>query len=223
MLERADQTASSGRPIRGAANVSEKGGTGMHLQTSPALMPSDMLRDRFCDLLEAVALRSDRSAFAELFEFYAPRVKGYLVRLGAPLALAEELAQETLIQVWRKADTFDRRLASVSTWIFRIARNRRIDAARRSNRPELDAHDPAFQPAPAPMPFEDIDGAQREAQVRRALAELPDDQRRLLDAAFYEGLTHREISQRFDLPLGTVKSRIRLAFQKLKARLDPDL
>lgn len=175
-------------------------------------------RERFADLMEAIARRQDRDAFAEIFAFYAPRVKGYLLRLGAGDGLAEEIAQEVMITVWRKAALFDRSQASVSTWIFRIARNRRIDAARRS-RPDFDPNEPGLAPE-ADRPADDLmELAEREDRVRQVLGELPEEQVDLLRAAFYDGLSHREIAEKFNLPLGTVKSRIRLAFGKMRARL----
>ncbi len=176
-------------------------------------------RERFADLMNAVAARQDRDAFAALFAFYAPRVKAYMLRLGAGATLAEELAQEVMITVWRKAGLFDRRQASVSTWIFRIARNRRIDAARRAKHADFDDQDPMFQPEPEMSPDEAVTAAEREEHVRAALSELPPEQVELLKQAFYEGLSHREIAEKTGVPLGTVKSRIRLAFGKLRIRL----
>jgi RNA polymerase sigma-70 factor (ECF subfamily) len=176
-------------------------------------------RDRFSDLMEAVAERQDRDAFAQIFAFYAPRVKAYVLRLGAEEPLAEEIAQEVMIIVWRKAGLFDRRQASVSTWIFRIARNRRIDAARRTKLDAFDPDEPMLAPAPVEQADENVSLAEREARVRAALADLPPEQLSLLQAAFYEGLSHRDIAARTGIPLGTVKSRIRLAFARLRARL----
>lgn len=181
-----------------------------------------MDRERFADLLERVAQHQDRDAFAELFSFFAPRVKGYVMRLGATDASAEEIAQDVMITVWRKAKLFDRAQGSASTWIFRIARNRRIDVFRRNARPDLDPHDPALLPEEPIAADESLTSGERDARVRKALAELPDEQLNLLQAAYYEGLSHREIAQRAGLPLGTVKSRIRLAFSKLRARLASD-
>ncbi len=176
-------------------------------------------RERFADLMNAIAARQDRDAFAVLFAYYAPRVKAYMLRLGAGAALAEELAQEVMITVWRKAGLFDRRQASVSTWIFRIARNRRIDAARRAKHADFDDKDPMFQPEPEMSPDEAVTAVEREEHVRAALSELPPEQVELLKQAFYDGLSHREIAEKTGVPLGTVKSRIRLAFGKLRIRL----
>jgi RNA polymerase sigma-70 factor, ECF subfamily len=192
--------------------------------TAPTPIPTPFAaanpnRERFADLMEAIALRQDREAFAEIFSYYGPRVKGYVLRLGAGEATAEEVAQDVMITVWRKAALFDRRQASVSTWIFRIARNRRIDVARRTNRPDLDATDPSLMPEPPPPPDDAMSALEREERVRVVLGQLPADQLSLLQQAFYEGLSHREIADRTGLPLGTVKSRIRLAFAKMRARL----
>ena len=177
-------------------------------------------RGRLADLVEAIAAHQDRAAFAALFAHYAPRLKGYLLRLGLGPAQAEDLAQEVMVTVWRKAGQFDRTQASVATWIYRIARNRRIDAFRREQRAVLDADDPGLQPSAEPAPDAGLDATEREEQVRAALAELPSEQVDLVRRAFYEGLSHRQIADVTGLALGTVKSRLRLAFQKLRIRLE---
>ena len=180
-------------------------------------------RDRFADLMEAVATHKDKAAYGELFAYYGPRVKAYLMRLGADNALAEELAQDVMVTVWRKADLFDRTQASVSTWLFRVARNKRIDAIRRTTKPELDPNDPLLLPSAPPAADQVITGAERDQLVRAAIVELPEEQRQLLQQAFYDGLSHREIAEQTGTPLGTVKSRLRLAFLKLRSKLDsPD-
>jgi RNA polymerase sigma-70 factor (ECF subfamily) len=179
-------------------------------------------RRRFADLMAAVAARQDRAAYSELFAYYAPRVKSYLMRLGADGALAEEIAQDVMVTVWRKAALFDRTQASVSTWIFRIARNRRIDVFRRAKRPDLDPEETMILPAGVEAPDARVEAMETETRVRAAMKDLPDEQVNLLKLAFYEGLSHSEIAGKLDLPLGTVKSRIRLAFGKMKAKLDDD-
>lgn len=181
------------------------------------------LRDHLADCVEQIAGLKSRVAFSNLFEHFAPRLKSYLMRLGSDPAAAEELVQEVMLNVWRKADQYDRRQASVSTWIFRIARNRRIDSHRRMNKPELDAEDPMLQPSKIEEPDITVNRAQIETVVRKELETLPEDQLLLLKAAFYEGLSHSQIAKKYDLPLGTVKSRIRIAFQRLKGQLERDL
>ena len=175
--------------------------------------------ENFALMVEAIAARQDRGAFTRVFAYYAPRVKAYLVRLGLDGAQAEEVTQEVMVAVWRKAASFDARQASVSTWIFRIARNRRIDVFRRDQRETLDANDPAFEPAAEAAPDSAALASERETQVRRAMQELPPEQRELVRRAFYEDLSHSEIAASTGVPLGTVKSRLRLAFAKLKLTL----
>ena len=179
-------------------------------------------RERLADCIEQIAAVQSRPAFAEIFEYFAPRVKSYLIRLGSDMSNAEEIMQEVMLNVWRKAGQYDRRQASVSTWIFRIARNRRIDTLRRNNKPELDADDPMLRPAEAEQPDITVNRAQLEVKVREVIDTLPEEQLVLLRAAFYEGLSHSEIAKSFGLPLGTVKSRIRLAFMRLRGSLERD-
>lgn len=186
----------------------------------PGEMLGDADRARFADLLVRVATVQDRAAYSEIFAYYAPRVKAWLMRLGADSALAEEIAQDVMVTVWRKAGLFDRRQASVSTWIFRIARNRRIDVFRRTKRPALDPEEEMILPAGVEAPDAAIEAMETETRVRAAMQDLPEEQVLLLRLAFYDGLSHREIAEKLDVPLGTVKSRIRLAFGKMKARLD---
>jgi RNA polymerase sigma-70 factor (ECF subfamily) len=195
-------------------------------ETGEARPPGETLseadRARFADLVVRVAEKQDRTAFAELFSYYAPRVKSYLMRLGADGAGAEEITQDVMVTVWRKAGLFDRGQASVSTWIFRIARNRRIDVFRRTKRPDLDPEEAMILPAAVEAPGDRIEAMETEALVREAMRDLPEEQLLLLRLAFYEGLSHREIAEKLDVPLGTVKSRIRLAFAKMKSRLPND-
>lgn len=179
-------------------------------------------RMRFADLRVAVAEKQDRAAFSELFAYYAPRVKSYLMRLGSDNAQAEEISQDVMVTVWRKASLFDRSQASVSTWIFRIARNRRIDVFRRTKKPDLDPEETMLLPSGVEAPDARVDAMETEARVRAAMKDLPGEQLQLLQLSFYEGLSHSEIAAKLDVPLGTVKSRIRLAFSKMKANLDED-
>lgn len=178
------------------------------------------LRERHADCMAAISAERSKAAFAELFDFYAPRIKSYMLRLGASDSEAEELAQDVLVTVWQKAGLYDRKQASVSTWMFRIARNRRIDVQRRQRRPELTADDPMLRPPEVEQPDATLARGQMEVLVRSQLVKLPADQLLLLQAAFYDGLSHSEIARAFNLPLGTVKSRIRLAFLRLRGELE---
>jgi RNA polymerase sigma-70 factor (ECF subfamily) len=179
-------------------------------------------RENHAELVSRVANARDRSAFAVLFDHYAPRLNGYMRRLGLDARQAEEITQEVMIVLWHKAALFDAGKSSLATWLFRIARNRRIDAMRRDRSHLLDPLDPIFQPD-EPEPAEAvIDARQREERIRLALAELPEDQMTLIRYAFFLGLTHSQIAARAGLPLGTVKSRIRLAFARLRRTLEAD-
>jgi RNA polymerase sigma-70 factor (ECF subfamily) len=173
-------------------------------------------------LIRAVA-DADRDAFVTLFERYAGRVKAYLMRTGASASDADEITQDVMVSLWRHAASFDPSRAAASTWIFAIARNRRIDVFRRAARPGPDPFDPLLQPDPEPDAYASLSAAEREARLRAALAGLAPEQQRVLVASFYEGLSHAEIAAREGLPLGTVKSRIRLAFGHLHAILGDDL
>lgn len=173
--------------------------------------------------LVALIATGDRNAFAELFGRFAVRVKAFILRGGASDQDADEIAQEVMVTVWRKSAQYDPAKAAVSTWIFTIARNRRIDMVRRHARPEPDPHDPLFQPDAEPTGHEALSAQQLAVRVRDGLRGLPQDQRAVLQAAFYDGLSHAEIAAQFDLPLGTVKSRIRLSFKNLRSALGDDV
>lgn len=181
---------------------------------------TDATGGRHDGLVEAIAATGDRPAFAELFEHFAPRLKAYLMRLGSDASTAEEVVQEVMLTVWRKAASFDRRQASAGTWIFTIARNRRIDRLRRERRPEFDPNDPALVPEGPADADRTVWAGQIEGRVRAAIESLPPEQSDLIRRAYFEDQSHREIAETSGLPLGTVKSRIRLAMQRLRERID---
>ena len=172
------------------------------------------------DMLVRVGRDRDKDAFASLFEYFAPRIKSFLLRLGTDMSLCEEIAQEAMIMVWRRAETYNPSQSGASTWIFTIARNKRIDRLRRENRPLPDLADPAFAPEPVETGEKTIFRQQEEEKIRHALKNLPDEQAKMIFSAYYEEKSHREISDESGVPLGTVKSRIRLALNRLRAHLD---
>lgn len=188
----------------------------------PAAPPDDPAAPDDADLLRAIAAQ-DRAAFVLLFERYAGRVKAFMIRGGASSSDAEEVVQEVMVSIWRRAGTFDPGRAAASTWIYTIARNRRIDMIRRSRRPEPDPEDPLFRPDPEPDGVDRISAGERAERVRAGIEALAPEQREVLMAAFFDGLTHGEIAERLAVPLGTVKSRIRLAFGHLRGALGDDL
>jgi RNA polymerase sigma-70 factor (ECF subfamily) len=169
--------------------------------------------------IRAVAELRDRSAFQRLFDHYAPRVKAYLRRLGADDGGADDLTQEVLLSVWRRAYQFDPTKASLSTWVFTIARNKRIDAIRRERRPDVDLDDPSLEPDPVPRADALTEMTQFADRVRRAIETLPDEQKQLVQVFYFEDKTHSTIAEELGLPLGTVKSRLRLALGKLRVAL----
>lgn len=179
-------------------------------------------QEEFAELARRVGETRDRKAFEALFDHFAPRLNGYLQRLGLERGEAEDMAQEVMAVLWHKAELFDPAKSSLSTWLYRIARNRRIDAARRERSRVLDPQEPMLLPS-EPEPIDDeIDSRQRDERVRVALAALPEEQLELVRMAFFLGLSHSQIAERADLPLGTVKSRIRLAFQRMRRILEAD-
>ncbi len=183
-------------------------------------MPTD---EQLSAWLRAVAESEDRSAFAALFQHFAPRIKGLLMRGGANDELAEELAQETMVTLWRRASTFDPARADVSAWLYTIARNLRIDHHRRATR-LVDTNcdcDPEQQPADAHLtPDELLHARQHERRLHRALAELPEEQSQVLRLSFFAEQPHGRIANELGIPLGTVKSRIRLAVRQLRRLLE---
>lgn len=175
-------------------------------------------------LIDAVAREQDRKAFARLFAYFAPRVKSMLMRSGLADSAAEEVTQEAMIAVWRKASYFDPSRAGASTWVFTIARNQRIDRLRRMRSETVDhVFDPSKEPD-MPWSGEDIAiMAEREEGVRRALATLPNEQATIVRLSFFAEKPHAEIARELGIPLGTVKSRVRLALNRLRGLLDSDI
>jgi RNA polymerase sigma-70 factor (ECF subfamily) len=170
----------------------------------------------FNALLVAVGTARDRQAFEQLFRHFAPRIKAYLLRLGASVSLAEDLAQEAMLSVWRKAQLFDPGKASATTWIFTIARNLRIDAIRRERRPEIDPNDPAFVPDAEPSADTALIYANDEARLHDAISKLSPEQAKVVELSFFADKPHSAIAKELGLPLGTVKSRLRLAMTHIR-------
>ena len=177
------------------------------------------LKSQSSQLLLAVGKSRDQNAFKLIFEEFAPRIRAFMTRKCSDTALAEEITQETMVKVWRKAEQFDPEKASVSTWIFTIARNVRIDMLRKIHRPEPDMNDPSMV-LDAEIAIDKKMSHDEEAQrLKAAFDLLPDDQKAVLRMSFFEEKAHGQIADDLGLPLGTVKSRIRLAFTRLRKEL----
>lgn len=170
-------------------------------------------------MILAIAMAGDRDAFERLFRQFAPRVKTYYLKCGASEAMAEELVQETMLMVWRKSRLFDPRKAGAATWIFTIARNLFVDAWRRARRPEFDAQDPALVRNPEREIDSELIRSQSEVLVREAVGGLPAEQREVLELSFFSEQPHSAIAKRLELPIGTVKSRMRLALKRMRSQL----
>lgn len=169
------------------------------------------------ELMRRVATARDMQAYAALFRFYAPRLKSFLARQGFTDAESEDLIQETMLNLWRRADSFDASKAGVSTWIFTIARNCGIDRRRRTSRivvspVERDEN----EPDPDPSAEERLIGWENEKAVRAAMERLPEEQAVVIRMSFFGDDPQSEIAAKLGIPLGTVKSRVRLALQKLR-------
>ncbi len=169
--------------------------------------------------IHKVADHRDRAAFAEVFDYFGPRLKSFVMRQGSDPQLAEEVVQETMVKIWHKAGQFDSTKASASTWIYTIARNMRIDLLRKMNRPEPDMNDPAMTPDPDLMAYDKIALDEEASLLKRSMTLLPADQQRVLQLAYFEDKTHNEVAVELNVPLGTVKSRIRLALKRIRTEL----
>jgi RNA polymerase sigma-70 factor, ECF subfamily len=168
------------------------------------------------DVLQRIARDRDSNAFRELFEFYGPRVRAMMMRQGADVAAAEDIAQETLLTVWRKAHLFAADKGNVSTWIYTIARNLRIDRIRRQP-PAQDLPSEVFEiPSDDDLPDETLNRDQQRERIREVLETLPPEQYEVVRLSYIEGLSHNEIAGALGAPLGTVKSRMRLAYEKIR-------
>ena len=184
------------------------------MNQAPASAASD-----YAGLIQAIAQHQDRAAFAALFAYFGPRVKAWMLRAGMSPTAADELAQETMLVVWRKARLFDPSRAGPSTWIFTIARNLRVDTLRREPHPSDLMPDPSAEPDEPVQADAAIATTQQEARIRAALSLLPPEQAEVIHKAFFEDKVHTEIEKELGIPLGTVKSRLRLAMARLRAAL----
>lgn len=170
-------------------------------------------------LLRAVRNDRDRAAFLELFEHFAPVLKGWLMRGGLNADPAEELVQEVMLRVWRRADRWDPSRGNAGTWVFAIARNARIDRHRKTRNYDWDPEDPSLVVDPSSGPLSHAAKTERAAAVREALGTLPEEQAQVIREAYFEHRSLREVADRQGVPVGTVKSRVRLAMARLRMAL----
>lgn len=171
-------------------------------------------------LIARVAAERDRAAFQALFLHFGPRIKAMLMKSGADHAMAEDLAQDVMMTVWRKVDLYVADRGTVSGWIFTIARNARIDRLRRGvSQPYVDVESIELA-SDAPSAEDDVAADQQALHVTSALQQLPEEQRKIIEFAYIKGMPQSEIAEKLALPLGTVKSRMRLAYAKMREKLE---
>ncbi|MFK7892132.1 MAG: sigma-70 family RNA polymerase sigma factor [Granulosicoccus sp.] len=182
------------------------------------------LRKRMGDNLVAIGRDRDEAAFSDIYSYYAGRVKSFLMGKGMNEEIAEELTQEIMLTVWRRAESYDPKKAAASTWLFTIARNRRIDYLRGNSRIEVELDDEMLDiDTTENDPQADFVGdAQAASRLQRALEKLPQEQRQVMHLSYFRGQSHGNISKWLDLPIGTVKSRIRLAMQAVRSSLEEE-
>ena len=183
------------------------------------LKVENVYRDEQSRWIVAVAESRDRKAFKQLFDYFGPRIKGFCQNNGSTADRADEVVQEAFVNVWRKANLFDPKKASAGAWIFAIARNSRIDLIRKENRPEADTTDPFFEQNEPESPLAVLETERKSKVLRSFVKGLPVEQQEVLKLAFFEEKAHSEVAEELGIPLGTVKSRIRLAFKRIRSEL----
>ena len=181
------------------------------------LKVESVYRDEQSRWIVAIAESRDKRAFKKLFNYFAPRIKGFCQNNGSTADRADEVVQEAFVNVWRKANLFDPKKASAGAWIFAIARNSRIDLIRKENRPEADTTDPFFEQNEPENPLAVLETERKTRLIRDFVRLLPAEQQEVLNLAFFEEKPHSEVAEELGIPLGTVKSRIRLAFKRIRS------
>ena len=166
--------------------------------------------------IELIGKNQDKSAFSNIFRYFAPRLKSFLVKAGSTDMQAEEVIQEVMIAIWTKSSTYDSSKSSVSTWVYTIARNKRIDKIRKEKRHYLSESDEGLEIPVDSTQEREIFSAQISNSLKKYMSNLPEEQSRLLKLSYFYNKTHADISEELKIPLGTVKSRIRLALTKMR-------
>ena len=169
--------------------------------------------------MQAIVRRRDQDCFMRIYDHFAPRVRLYLRGLGVGEAVAEDLAQEAMLRLWQRADSYDASRSSIATWLFRIARNLHIDRLRRETHWTTVETPLDIQEEPHRADFSTAESYVAHVDLNERIERLPAIQARLLRMSYFEAKSHLEISTELGMPLGTVKSHIRRAFQRLQAGL----
>jgi len=190
---------------------------------SPTADVSDQ-KSRMREYLVKIGSERDEAAFAAVYDYFAGRIKSFLIGKGMNEDSAEELAQEVMLIIWRRAESYDPKKAAASTWIFTIARNRHIDFLRGNQRVEVELDDETLELETTEQDIQErhVDDQLHSNRLRSALESLPQEQRQVMHLSYFRGQSHGAIAKWLDLPIGTVKSRIRLAMQSVRTQLLTD-
>lgn len=184
---------------------------------------NEVLKKRMRDNLIAIGKHRDQNAFQDFYDHFSGRIKSFLIGKGMEEAIAEELAQEIMLTVWRRAESYKPEKAAASTWLFTIARNRRIDYLRGNSRVEVDLDDDMLEVGSTePTQDERVNLDQQSKILEQSMNKLPQEQRQVLHLSYFRGQSHGAIADWLDLPIGTVKSRIRLAMQSIRSDILPE-
>ncbi|MCC3861175.1 sigma-70 family RNA polymerase sigma factor [Pseudemcibacter aquimaris] len=192
---------------------------GKSMDQPPSLSTLDITSLSHEELVLMVATEKNRAAFKILFEYFAPRLKSYLLNFKISNQKAEDIAQDVMVVLWQKADKFNPEKAKISTWLFRVARNKYIDITRRQKYPTVNADDHLHEIAAPEQTDQNLQHSQDSKLIEDAMGKLNDDQKTVIKLSFFQELTHSQIAETTGLPLGTVKSRIRMAFKALRKEL----
>lgn len=178
------------------------------------------ITQRMRENLVAIGKDSDEAAFHDLYAHFSGRIKSFLMGKGTQESVAEELTQEIMLIVWRRAESYDPEKAAPSTWLFTIARNRHTDYLRGNSRIEVELDDDMLEIGSTEPSQEDrVNLLQQSHDLGQALDKLPQEQRQVIHLSYFRGKSHGAIAEWLDLPVGTVKSRIRLAMQSIRSEL----
>ena len=219
-LDDYSETGSGNSNVPGSESVS-KASANSKEALSPAETPTahTLTADDMAPLIAAIAEQADRQAFAKVYKYFGPRVKSFLVSRGLPQATADDVLQEVMLAVWQKASSYDPAKAKLSTWVFTIARYKYIDRLRREGCRPTETADFDLHESENMLSDDEVLQEQRQDAVKAAIANLPPKQHSVIFLSFVKGLAHSEIAEQLNLPLGTVKSRIRRSFEQLREEL----
>jgi len=186
------------------------------MRTTTLKKTSDSNEFDLRNFIKDIAETQDRLAFSNIFNYFAPRLKSFFIKLGCSESQSEEIIQEVMISIWTKSKTYNSEKSSVSTWVYTIAKNKRIDKIRKEKKHYSSESDESLE-IPIPSIQEDqVIATEISEKINNCISYLPKEQAELLKLSYFYEKTHSDIASELKIPLGTVKSRIRLALSKMK-------